>query len=522
MADGYARATGKVGVAIATSGPGATNMVTGIATAMMDSSPIVCITGQVGSALIGSDAFQETDITGITLPITKHNYLVTRAAEVAPAVREDIAIANWFSDTESFPERQLGELVKVTDLAYGENPHQRAAYYMEAGARRHLLSMVRSTAASNSRSTTCSTSTPRPSCEEFTVPACVIVKHGNPCGCALASTPEEAYRKALASDPASAFGGWSRSTARSPASSRELVAEQFVEVLHAPGYGEGAVDLLREKLRNLRLLESDERRRPTPGRARCPQRARGHADPGSRHGVRGPRHDGGRRRRSPTEREWGDLLFAWRVVKHVRSNAIVIARDTARSASAPGRCRASTPRGWRSARRSRRSAARCSPPTPSSRSPTACRPRSSGRARDHRAGRLEARRRGHRRGREGRRHARLHGSPPLLALGRPRRRPRLRSPPCASSPRSSTWSATRRSSGCPSCSPRAARALLAKLEYLNPGGSIKDRIGLPMVEAAERDGPAAARAARSSSRPPATPASAWPWSRRSAATTASS
>jgi acetolactate synthase-1/2/3 large subunit len=93
MADGYARATGKVGVAIATSGPGATNMVTGIATAMMDSSPIVCITGQVGSGLIGSDAFQETDITGITQPITKHNYLVTHANEVAPAIREAFAIA---------------------------------------------------------------------------------------------------------------------------------------------------------------------------------------------------------------------------------------------------------------------------------------------------------------------------------------------------------------------------------------------------------------------------------------------
>jgi acetolactate synthase-1/2/3 large subunit len=93
MADGYARATGKVGVAIATSGPGATNMVTGIATAMMDSSPIVCITGQVGSALIGSDAFQETDITGITLPITKHNYLITHAADVAPAIREAFAVA---------------------------------------------------------------------------------------------------------------------------------------------------------------------------------------------------------------------------------------------------------------------------------------------------------------------------------------------------------------------------------------------------------------------------------------------
>src|SRR5438876_1600924 len=93
MADGYARASGRVGVAIATSGPGATNMVTGIATAMMDSSPIVCITGQVGSKLIGSDAFQETDITGITLPITKHNYLVTSAEDVAPAVREAFAVA---------------------------------------------------------------------------------------------------------------------------------------------------------------------------------------------------------------------------------------------------------------------------------------------------------------------------------------------------------------------------------------------------------------------------------------------
>ncbi len=93
MADGYARASGEVGVAVATSGPGATNMVTGIATAMLDSSPIVCITGQVGSKLIGSDAFQETDITGVTLPITKHNYLVTHASEVARTVREAFYVA---------------------------------------------------------------------------------------------------------------------------------------------------------------------------------------------------------------------------------------------------------------------------------------------------------------------------------------------------------------------------------------------------------------------------------------------
>src|SRR5499425_2768192 len=93
MADGYARATGNVGVAIATSGPGATNMVTGIATAMMDSVPIVCITGQVGSKLIGSDAFQETDITGITLPVTKHSYLVTRVQDIMPAMKEAFHLA---------------------------------------------------------------------------------------------------------------------------------------------------------------------------------------------------------------------------------------------------------------------------------------------------------------------------------------------------------------------------------------------------------------------------------------------
>ncbi|HEY2979758.1 MAG TPA: biosynthetic-type acetolactate synthase large subunit [Anaerolineales bacterium] len=93
MADGYARVSGKVGVAMATSGPGATNLVTGIATAMMDSSPTVFITGQVAAHLIGGDAFQETDVTGITLPITKHNYLITRADQIAEVVREAFFIA---------------------------------------------------------------------------------------------------------------------------------------------------------------------------------------------------------------------------------------------------------------------------------------------------------------------------------------------------------------------------------------------------------------------------------------------
>jgi acetolactate synthase-1/2/3 large subunit len=94
MADGYARASGGVGVAMATSGPGATNMVTGIATAMLDSSPVVCITGQVSSKLLGSDAFQEIDITGITMPITKHNVIVSRAEDIVRTVREAFVIAN--------------------------------------------------------------------------------------------------------------------------------------------------------------------------------------------------------------------------------------------------------------------------------------------------------------------------------------------------------------------------------------------------------------------------------------------
>jgi acetolactate synthase-1/2/3 large subunit len=92
-ADGYARATGKVGVCVATSGPGATNLVTGLATAFMDSTPIVAITGQVAWSLIGRDGFQETDILGITQPITKHNFLVERVEDLADIVHEAFRLA---------------------------------------------------------------------------------------------------------------------------------------------------------------------------------------------------------------------------------------------------------------------------------------------------------------------------------------------------------------------------------------------------------------------------------------------
>jgi acetolactate synthase-1/2/3 large subunit len=92
-ADGYARATGKVGVVIATSGPGATNLVTGIATAYLDSIPLVAITGNVSNALIGRDSFQEVDIVGVTMPVTKHNFLVKKIEDLAPTIREAFKIA---------------------------------------------------------------------------------------------------------------------------------------------------------------------------------------------------------------------------------------------------------------------------------------------------------------------------------------------------------------------------------------------------------------------------------------------
>ena len=111
-ADGYARASGQVGVCMATSGPGATNLVTGLADAMMDSVPVVVVTGQVPSYLVGSDAFQETDVTGITLPITKHNYLVTRVEELPRIMKEAFHIAR-----SGRPGPVLVDLCKDVQLA---------------------------------------------------------------------------------------------------------------------------------------------------------------------------------------------------------------------------------------------------------------------------------------------------------------------------------------------------------------------------------------------------------------------
>lgn len=114
-ADGYSRVTGKVGVVIATSGPGATNLVTGIATAMLDSIPMVAITGNVSSSLIGKDSFQEINITGVTMPITKHNYFVTDVNELADTIREAFQIAK-----SGRPGPVLVDVTRDVQAAFGD------------------------------------------------------------------------------------------------------------------------------------------------------------------------------------------------------------------------------------------------------------------------------------------------------------------------------------------------------------------------------------------------------------------
>jgi len=125
-ADGYARATGKVGVCMATSGPGATNLVTGIATAYMDSVPIVAITGQVYSHLIGNDAFQEADVTGITRPITKHNYLIKDVAEIAVTIKEAFHVARTGRPGPVVVDIAKDAQQRETEFAYPETANIRS------------------------------------------------------------------------------------------------------------------------------------------------------------------------------------------------------------------------------------------------------------------------------------------------------------------------------------------------------------------------------------------------------------
>jgi phosphoribosylaminoimidazolecarboxamide formyltransferase/IMP cyclohydrolase len=238
----------------------------------------------------------------------------------------EATIAEWFSDRELFPDRLTMSFVKFLDLAYGENPHQRGAYYAQMGARTHLLSHVEQLHGRTlSLINLYDLSAARMCLREFAVPTCVIVKHANPCGVAAASSVDAAFERALAADPVSAFGMVCAFNRTVGVELAEQLGDRFVDVVVAPGYADGALEALRIKPAT-RILLDHERRRIDPGEKDFKRVPGGllvqdrDLDIEDRDGMQIVCGD-------PSEACWGDLLFAWRVCKHVTSNAIVIAKD---------------------------------------------------------------------------------------------------------------------------------------------------------------------------------------------------
>jgi phosphoribosylaminoimidazolecarboxamide formyltransferase/IMP cyclohydrolase len=253
------------------------------------------------------------------------------AAEAfAYTARYDTAIARWFQERRGdFPPLFVRAFEKVTDLPYGENPHQRAAYYAQVGARTHVLSMVSQLGGKElSYNNLLDLDSARGLIREFQIPACVIVKHNNPCGVAVGATALEAYKCAYACDPMSAFGGIICVNRRVDGDLADALLEQFVEVIFAPGFDDAALEKLSSKP-NMRILEDHEKRaanmlepylRPVLGGLLVQDRDADLEDRAEMQVVS---------ERRPTEAEWNELSFAWKVCKHVRSNAIVLSKGLA-------------------------------------------------------------------------------------------------------------------------------------------------------------------------------------------------
>ncbi|MFL5956485.1 MAG: bifunctional phosphoribosylaminoimidazolecarboxamide formyltransferase/IMP cyclohydrolase [Solirubrobacterales bacterium] len=258
--------------------------------------------------------------------------LATRESLAAQAfaytARYDTAIARWFAERdEQFPPLLVRAYEKVADLPYGENPHQRAAFYTQVGARMHVLSRVRQHGGKAlSFNNLLDLNAARLLVSEFQAPACAIVKHNNPCGCALAQDGLEAYRKAFAADPMSAFGGIIALNQPVDGVLAEAITAQFVEVVFAPGYTDEALEVLSSKP-NLRILQDEERRRLAVGEPDVKQVIGGVLVQDRDRDVEEWEGMQVATKRLPTEEERAQLLFAWRVCKHVRSNAIVLAQD---------------------------------------------------------------------------------------------------------------------------------------------------------------------------------------------------
>ena len=249
----------------------------------------------------------------------------------AQTARYDAAIARWFAErgADDFPPLIADAWEKELDLPYGENPHQRAAYYAQAGARSSLLSQVSQLHGKDlSFNNLLDLDSARRLLEEFSEPAAVIVKHNNPCGAAVGGTIGEAFERALNTDRLSAFGGVFSLNRQVDLALAEQLHSIFVEVVFAPGYDDDALAVLEQKP-NVRIMACQEKREARDSEWDF-KRVRGGLLVQDRDGYADPRQEiHVVTKRQPTDQEWTDLLFAWQVCRHVRSNAIVLARDQA-------------------------------------------------------------------------------------------------------------------------------------------------------------------------------------------------
>ena len=371
----------------------------------------------------------ELEESGGEISASTRHWLANEA--FAQTARYDAAISRWFStEYEDFPEHLAIAYEKVLDLSYGENPHQRAALYAEAGARSHILSRVsklHGKALSFNNVLDLDSARAWPS--DFEQPACVIVKHNNPCGAAIGADALEAYLKALACDPISAYGGVIALNRPVGVELAEALHENFVEVLIAPGFEDGALEVLQQK-EAIRILGEEERRQADPGE-RDVKRVRGGLLIQDRDGDPEPREMMEVVTETAAERgavERHALRLDRRPPRPLQRDRDRQGRRDARDrrrADEPGRL--GPPRGREVPRRPRRGGRR-----PAGRLrrrlrrllPLRRRPRAGDRGRLQRgdpARRLQTRRRGDRRLRRRRRGDGLHQAPPLPPLSRARR-----------------------------------------------------------------------------------------------------
>ncbi len=275
-----------------------------------------------------------SDATRFTLSVAACN----RISNYDAAISDYLSALNADGSRSEFPAQSNGRFVKIQDLRYGENPHQRAAFYRDLyPAPGSLVSAKQLQGKELSYNNIADGDAAWECVKSFDTGACVIVKHANPCGVALGATPLEAYRKAFATDPTSAFGGIIAFNTPVDAATAEAVSGQFVEVLMAPAFTADALKLLAAKA-NVRVLE-------IPLDGVDPKGATAWARGRNLHDVKRvgsglliqtadePESLEGRlkvvTKRAPTAQEMTDLTFAWRVAMYVKSNAIVYCRDGA-------------------------------------------------------------------------------------------------------------------------------------------------------------------------------------------------